>query len=1203
MVAVKRFLLFKTKKITAQPSKLSKSTTVLSHYVNDKPVLDTTDSDLSTLESSTAEPDIELKKVNFVNVKSEHHETILRNGGDSIKVFLKEHVLFKGLDEEFIELLSTSMQIRVYNDMDYVIKKGEVGRAMFFIKKGIIEVISEDGEMVINVMKEGFFFGEIGVLFSVPRTATCRSNGRSIALILTKEKFAKAMAACPQAARVISLLAQERFSSYIKQQESKVEIDFGDELNMAVTKDDLQNVPLFRDCQVGFLHMMAMSLKPVQYKQGDYIIKKGDIASEIYFVARGTAQIINEETGQSFADFQPGSFFGEVGILFEVNRTASIVCSSSIINVFKLTKVDMDKLLDLFPEVAEKIKLEAKTRFERHKNTLASLSKNQEFNVEIEVMRERLKLVPIFSDGSVGFLHQLALTLRLRKYKKDEIIIQKDTIGSSMFFIFDGTAVVINDTGNEIYAELSNGSSFGEVALFYDIARTATVKAFNDISLFELAKESFHLVLDAHPKFAKTLNSIAAENYNLFLERQKAVKQLTRRSNSKKAVAYDVEATAARLKAVPLFSNCDSHFLHSLALNTTIQSFVKNDIIIQKGTKSSSMFFIVEGESLVVSDDLTQTYDVVKEGGFFGEVGLVKGILRTATVKVSSDICVVLILLEQSLQNVMLSSKESYQAIVLESARRYDLFEKRNNDTFALPEETTESMLKKRSLLNNSAFRTLKKVLTDIPSKTKSSNFVFETSTSKLKGINKYFSFKDSSSNDLQNNSELRMKKSSDSLEKGRILVPSSISSTDNEKAFLPMPELRCAQSVSSSTTKSTIKSDKFFFKVSEHKFNRQQQASILHLDSYILYLIYNNLKFLDQLKLRSICKQWKEEFSAGPYWEKLIFNSMYRTLTKQILKHFCEISGSSLCSLELKNCFRITDTELKGLSLTCRNINDLSLLNCWTITDKGVRHIAKNLTKLKSLDLSYCSQIIGVGFYNHQWTGLKKVDLSFCKLIGDNELEILLSKATEMKQISLRRCSKITDFGLFLIVRYCRVISSIDISDCNQLAEKSLKIITSGCSLLTSLNLTFCTKISSAGIFEVVLASKNLTNLTLNHCTQLTENSIISFLSKATTVKYLSIRGCKTMTDAGVIRLIRCSNGLKEINCTACPDLTQDLIVAVKNINPCIKLTMDKPAPKNIGKKKAGAKKIAEIPLSERFTNLPRKNLNKNVKALVFDN
>lgn len=69
----------------------------------------------------------------------------------SVTKFLREHVLFKDVkDEKFIDKLAASLQIRMYADRDLVIKKGDVGRAMFFILKGQIEVISEDGRDLIT---------------------------------------------------------------------------------------------------------------------------------------------------------------------------------------------------------------------------------------------------------------------------------------------------------------------------------------------------------------------------------------------------------------------------------------------------------------------------------------------------------------------------------------------------------------------------------------------------------------------------------------------------------------------------------------------------------------------------------------------------------------------------------------------------------------------------------------------------------------------------------------------------------------------------------------------------------------------------------------------------------------------------------------------------------------------------------------------
>ena len=45
---------------------------------------------------------------------------------------------------------------------------------MFFINRGTVEVVSEDGTVVFASMNEGKFFGEISLVFSCPRTASIR---------------------------------------------------------------------------------------------------------------------------------------------------------------------------------------------------------------------------------------------------------------------------------------------------------------------------------------------------------------------------------------------------------------------------------------------------------------------------------------------------------------------------------------------------------------------------------------------------------------------------------------------------------------------------------------------------------------------------------------------------------------------------------------------------------------------------------------------------------------------------------------------------------------------------------------------------------------------------------------------------------------------------------------------------------------------
>ena len=140
--------------------------------------------------------------------------------------------------------------------------------------------------------------------------------------------------------------------------------------------------------------MLALSLSPVQYSQNDIIIKRGDVASEMYFVVKGISEVFNEEDGTVYAQFSPGSFFGEVGLFFDIKRTASVHCVSDNITLFKLTREVLDKILENYPEISQKIKSEAKQRFlynqEREK---VKLNQRKKVQTEHEVVREKLKTV------------------------------------------------------------------------------------------------------------------------------------------------------------------------------------------------------------------------------------------------------------------------------------------------------------------------------------------------------------------------------------------------------------------------------------------------------------------------------------------------------------------------------------------------------------------------------------------------------------------------------------------------------------------------------------------------------------------------------------------------------------------------------------------------------------------------------------------
>ena len=106
---------------------------------------------------------------------------------------LKNVNIFSDCEDSLLRELVTKLRVQVYSPGDFVCKKGDIGKEMFIIKKGSLNVISDDGKIVFVTLKAGSFFGELSIL-NIPgiktgnrRTANVQSVGFSDLLRLTKK--------------------------------------------------------------------------------------------------------------------------------------------------------------------------------------------------------------------------------------------------------------------------------------------------------------------------------------------------------------------------------------------------------------------------------------------------------------------------------------------------------------------------------------------------------------------------------------------------------------------------------------------------------------------------------------------------------------------------------------------------------------------------------------------------------------------------------------------------------------------------------------------------------------------------------------------------------------------------------------------------------------------------------------------------------
>lgn len=134
----------------------------------------------------------------------------------------------------------------------------------------------------------------------------------------------------------------------------------------------LRQVPLFAKLNESHLNKLAKRLVKREYKDGQAIITQGKGGEGLFVIYDGTAEAIRvQPNGEKIVvnEFAEMDYFGELALLDEGLRTASVVATSDI-SCFVLTSWDLKGILRDEPEIAISMLEELANRFRRALETL-----------------------------------------------------------------------------------------------------------------------------------------------------------------------------------------------------------------------------------------------------------------------------------------------------------------------------------------------------------------------------------------------------------------------------------------------------------------------------------------------------------------------------------------------------------------------------------------------------------------------------------------------------------------------------------------------------------------------------------------------------------------------------------------------------------------------------------------------------------------
>ncbi|KAH9894709.1 cyclic nucleotide-binding domain-containing protein [Xylariomycetidae sp. FL2044] len=299
---------------------------------------------------------------------------------------MRSFPLFMSASEEFLVAIGKHLRPQIHSAHDHILTEGDEAKAMYWLVRGVVGVTSRDGEAVYAELKAGSFFGEIGVLMNMPRTATIVARTKCLLLVLKKEDLGLELPKYPDMEKAIRQEAHERLTILNKKRQENGQslksakgppaareavpgevstgemgiIKEGTVVNtkkrkspspgvmedpaagsalgsgLVNVRQTLRELPLFSTLPPDILHFLGMSAQPKTYSPFTDIIRQGTAGNEIFFMVRGEAEVIHE-TPQDQPQkritrsttmrprLRQGQYFGEVASLgLSLRRTATV---------------------------------------------------------------------------------------------------------------------------------------------------------------------------------------------------------------------------------------------------------------------------------------------------------------------------------------------------------------------------------------------------------------------------------------------------------------------------------------------------------------------------------------------------------------------------------------------------------------------------------------------------------------------------------------------------------------------------------------------------------------------------------------------------------------------------------------------------------------------------------------------------------------